>query len=125
MTEEDIKEKREELRNAYARLFCGNGTEPTKDARIVLDDLKRFCGFELSELAVSRRGTVDVNATMARIGQKEMFLRIVHLSNLSMQPKVQGEKDGTASNRLSRSRAKRATADSTANANSTDGIDRA
>jgi hypothetical protein len=111
---EEMEKRREALYGAYSRVFCGGFTEPTADGRTVLEDLKKFCGFELSDLAVSRKGSVDVNATMARLGQKEMFLRIVHLAGLVMQPSVPtGEKNGNPAVKRSRKRTTTAAASAT------------
>lgn len=122
---EEMEKRREELRDAYSRVFCGGLTEPTADARIVLEDLKKFCGFELSDLAVSRKGSVDINATMARIGQKEMFLRIVHLAGLVMNPSVPtGEKNGNPAVKRSRKRTTTVTATAILDRDSETGNDR-
>ena len=64
-------------RHAYRRVFLAD-TELSRDARLVLADLKRFCRATSSTLCISpTTGMVDPVATAAAEGRREVWLRII------------------------------------------------
>lgn len=75
MTKRTDRFKRKKL--AYDRTFCGDKEHPHEDAKIVLADLKRFCGINRGGIVISPVSrVVDPYATVYQAGQRDVFLRI-------------------------------------------------
>lgn len=66
------------LRQAYAAIFANGGDA----AQIVLEDLRAFCRGSVSTLAINPvTNAVDVPATMAAEGRREVWLRLCDAIN--------------------------------------------
>lgn len=62
---------------AYQQVFLGENGELTPAAKIVLADLAKFAGLgDLQAVVSPISRTVDVPATMQRLGRADAFLRI-------------------------------------------------
>jgi hypothetical protein len=71
---------------AYRAVFCPDGTL-SPAAHVVLSDLKKLCGFALKGglVTTSPHGegpVVDFHASMYRVGQQDMFVRILAMTDL-------------------------------------------
>ena len=75
-------------RQAYRRMFFGEDGQLTRDAEIVIADLKRFCRWDTSTTVVSpvSRQT-DVPASFQAAGRREALARILshlHVSDADL-----------------------------------------
>lgn len=84
MSEDQVEKARQiaaeniRLRQAYRSLFAVGGDS----AELVLADLRRFCRGDISALAYSSiSGSIDIQATMANEGRREVWLRICDATN--------------------------------------------
>jgi hypothetical protein len=63
---------------AYHRTFCGDKENPHEDGKIVLADLKRFCGLNRGGIVISPVSrVVDPYATVYQAALRDAYLRIV------------------------------------------------
>jgi hypothetical protein len=87
--EEALRARQEALARkqaAYRAVFCPDGTL-SPAAHIVLSDLKKLSGFALKGglVTTSPQGEgaiVDTNATIYRVAQQDMFVRILLMTDL-------------------------------------------
>ena len=70
---------------AYKSLFLGEGGKPNENAKIVLEDLMKFCHVNETCLMISSQGTVDPLATVHAEGRREVFLRLNEFLNITQQ----------------------------------------
>jgi hypothetical protein len=76
LSKANAKYQRKKL--AYHRTFCGDRKDPHEDAKIVLADLKRFCGINQGGIVISPVSrVVDSHATVYRAALRDAYLRIV------------------------------------------------
>lgn len=77
-------------RNAYRACFFDRDGNLTPAARLVLDDLKRFCRTNQSTVVVSPVSRViDTHATMVAEGRREVFNRLHYYLNLTDEQLLQ------------------------------------
>jgi hypothetical protein len=63
---------------AYHRTFCGDQENPHEDGKIVLADLKRFCGINRGGIVISPVSrVVDSHATVYQAALRDAYLRII------------------------------------------------
>jgi hypothetical protein len=81
MSKRNEKFQRKKL--AYHRTFCGERKDLHEDAKVVLADLKRFCGINQGGLVISPVSrVVDSHATVYRAALRDAYLRIVGFLDL-------------------------------------------
>lgn len=90
---EDVLAREREIRRirnrrkAYRRVFLADDSTLSRDATLVLADLKRFCRAAESTLMVSPvTGQVDPVATAAAEGRREVWLRI--MAHLHLEDRI-------------------------------------
>jgi CRISPR/Cas system-associated endonuclease Cas3-HD len=80
-------------RLAYLRTFCDIKGDPHASGRIVLADLKRFCGINRGGIVVSQvTRMADPIASAYRAGMRDVYLRIVGLIDLDETRTFEEEK---------------------------------
>lgn len=69
------------LRTAFRRVFLGQNGKPTRDAEVVLLELRRFCYGAKPTLKQGAQG-LDVHASIAAAARQEVYFRVIDMLNL-------------------------------------------
>lgn len=78
-----LRERVFRLRMAYQNMFGVGAKELNPAQKIVLVDLRKFCGIDHGSVAKSiTGGAVDINATLVMEGRRQVYLRILKMSKI-------------------------------------------